>query len=80
MIRKQRKELLNRDQEIQQLMAQINKKDFKLQTLESRLVLADEQQRESIHRLQHMLTEKDKTIKVMLSCIMEPFRILFAKN
>ena len=62
---------MNRDQEIQQLTANLGKKDLELQALEARLNAAEEQHREAVQTMRKMLAEKDKTIEVsgwVLSC------------
>ena len=62
--KKFQKELMNRDQEIQQLTANLGKKDLELQALEARLNAAEEQHREALQTMRKMLAEKDKTIEV----------------
>ena len=62
--KKHQKELMNRDQEIQQLTSHLGKKDLELQALESRMNAAEEQQREALQTMRKMLAEKDKTIEV----------------
>ena len=57
-------ELGQLSREIQTLQADIKKRDFLIQTLESNASWMESQQREMLDKLRTALNEKDRTIKV----------------
>lgn len=61
---KHRKEMLNYDHEIKSLMAQLGQMELQVAELQAGTRLAEEQQQETLKRLQRMMREKDKTIEV----------------
>jgi len=59
-----REELSQLSREIQTLQADINKRDYLIQTLENNASWMESQQREMLNKLRSALNEKDRTIEV----------------
>ena len=59
--------MANREREMQDLNLQLAQKDLQLESLRGRLSAAEEEQKDAMNSLRHMLQDKDKTIQVLFS-------------